>query len=122
MCIFLKIRFFLVKISDSIHLFKDIDGKDGMVKGKCTKRVDSAPLDDRSKSLILVNHFKTIPISQATCVDNSADLINMLGTCYGMAGSRWANFVAVDYYKVKSFTMHSYRLCSWPYTLIFAFI
>lgn len=24
----------------------------------------------------------------------------MLKTCYGAAGNRWANFVAVDYYKV----------------------
>lgn len=24
----------------------------------------------------------------------------MLQTCFGAAGNRWANFVAVDYYKV----------------------
>ncbi|XP_052110854.1 PI-PLC X domain-containing protein At5g67130-like isoform X3 [Arachis duranensis] len=31
--------------------------------------------------------------------DNSASLIDMLQTCHGAAGNRWANFVAVDYYK-----------------------
>ncbi|WJX57478.1 hypothetical protein P8452_43035 [Trifolium repens] len=74
-------------------------GKDGMVQGKCPKREDSSELNDRSKSLVLVNHFRTIPIQQATCKDNSKDLINMLSTCYAVAGNRWANFVAVDYYK-----------------------
>ena len=82
--------------------FMNVVGKDGMVQGRCPKRAESAALNDRRKSLVLVNHFRTIPIRQATCKDNSADLINMLSTCYGVAGNRWANFVAVDYYKVKS--------------------
>lgn len=81
------------------------DGKDGMDEGNCPKRAESSALSDRSKSLVLVNHFRTIPIKQATCKDNSEDLINMLSTCYGEAGNRWANFVAVDYYKVR-------KLCS----------
>jgi hypothetical protein len=86
------------------------DGKDGMVQGKCPKREDSSELNDRSKSLVLVNHFRTIPIQQATCKDNSKDLINMLSTCYAVACNRWANFVAVDYYKVKCSTLFYCRL------------
>lgn len=76
-------------------------GKRGMVKGRCPKRKESAPLSDKTKSLVLVNHFRTIPVKQATCKDNSQDLIHMLSTCFEEAGNRWANFVAVDYYKVK---------------------
>ncbi|KAI4358005.1 hypothetical protein L6164_001914 [Bauhinia variegata] len=74
-------------------------GNDGMVDGICPKRAESAPLNEKSKTLVLVNHFRSIPIKKVTCKDNSEDLMNMLGTCYGVAGNRWANFVAVDYYK-----------------------
>lgn len=63
-------------------LYMNADGKNGMVHGKCPNRVDSSALNDRSKSLVLVNHFRTIPIQQATCKDNSKHLINMLSTCY----------------------------------------
>ncbi|KAL2937364.1 hypothetical protein RDABS01_020813, partial [Bienertia sinuspersici] len=31
--------------------------------------------------------------------DNSANLMDMLRTCHAFSGNRWANFVAVDYYK-----------------------
>ncbi|KAJ6727840.1 PLC-LIKE PHOSPHODIESTERASES SUPERFAMILY PROTEIN [Salix koriyanagi] len=34
-----------------------------------------------------------------SCEDNSANLINMLRTCDAAAAGRWANFVAVNYYK-----------------------
>ncbi|KAF7827955.1 PI-PLC X domain-containing protein [Senna tora] len=81
-------------------------GNRGMVKGRCPKREESAPLNDRTKSLVLVNHFRTIPIKQASCLDNSQDLINMLYTCFGEAGNRWANFVAVDFYKHGSSCRH----------------
>ncbi|OVA00836.1 Phospholipase C [Macleaya cordata] len=74
-------------------------GNGGMESGKCPNRGESAPLDDKSKSLVLVNYFMSIPIKQLACGENSADLIDMLKTCYGSAGNRWANFVAVDYYK-----------------------
>ncbi|XP_052195231.1 PI-PLC X domain-containing protein At5g67130-like [Diospyros lotus] len=74
-------------------------GDRGMHPGSCRNRVESSPLDDKSKSLVLVNYFKRVPIKTATCVHNSARLINMLHTCHGSAGNRWANFVAVDYYK-----------------------
>ncbi|CAK8540420.1 unnamed protein product [Lathyrus sativus] len=73
-------------------------GRDGM-RGQCSKRANSSELNDRNKSLVLVNHFRTIPIRQASCKDNSQNLINMLSSCYLASGNRWANFVAVDYYK-----------------------
>ncbi|KAF8399645.1 hypothetical protein HHK36_015514 [Tetracentron sinense] len=74
-------------------------GSGGMYTGSCRNRGESASLDDKSKSLVLVNYFESIPLKQPTCTHNSGDLINMLHTCYGAAGNRWSNFVAVDYYK-----------------------
>ncbi|XP_021296864.1 PI-PLC X domain-containing protein At5g67130-like isoform X1 [Herrania umbratica] len=74
-------------------------GDGGMQAGSCSNRGESSALDDTSKSLVLVNYFHSVPSKSATCKDNSGDLINMLHTCYGAAGNRWANFVAVDYYK-----------------------
>ncbi|CAL0315252.1 unnamed protein product [Lupinus luteus] len=74
-------------------------GNGGMVKGKCSQRKESSPLNDKTKSLVLVNHFKTIPLKAFTAKDNSEKLIDMLSTCYDAAGNRWANFVAVNFYK-----------------------
>ena len=79
---------------------KHADGKNGMHSGSCQNREESAALSDKTKSLVMVNHFRSVPVTQLACVDNSADLMNMLDTCYSAAGNRWANFVAVDYYKV----------------------
>ncbi|XP_030481677.2 PI-PLC X domain-containing protein At5g67130 [Cannabis sativa] len=74
-------------------------GDGGMKAGSCPNRAESPALDDTSKRLVLVNYFESVPIKQTTCKHNSGDLINMIRTCYGAAGNRWANFVAVDYYK-----------------------
>ncbi|KDP24290.1 hypothetical protein JCGZ_25586 [Jatropha curcas] len=74
-------------------------GDGGMHVGSCPNRAESSSLSDKSKSLVLVNYFRTIPMKELTCIDNSGGLINMLHTCYGPAGNRWANFVAVNYYK-----------------------
>ncbi|XP_010936443.1 PI-PLC X domain-containing protein At5g67130 [Elaeis guineensis] len=74
-------------------------GDGGMKAGNCFNRAESAPLNDMSKSLVLVNYFPSIPVKLTACVQNSADLIGMLNTCYNAAANRWANFVAVDYYK-----------------------
>ncbi|XP_075651473.1 PI-PLC X domain-containing protein At5g67130-like isoform X3 [Castanea sativa] len=74
-------------------------GDGGMHAGNCPNRAESSPLNDRTKSLVLVNYFPTIPFKQIACEHNSANLINMLHTCFGAAGNRWANFVAVDFYK-----------------------
>ncbi|KAM1009839.1 hypothetical protein ACFX13_046094 [Malus domestica] len=73
-------------------------GDDGMKDG-CSNRGESSTLDDKTKSLVLVNYFASVPIKKGSCVDNSGNLINMLYTCHGAAGNRWANFVAVDFYK-----------------------
>ncbi|KAF1863874.1 hypothetical protein Lal_00030996 [Lupinus albus] len=78
---------------------KEKNGNDGEVKGKCSQRQESSPLNDKTKSLVLVNHFRTVPVKALAAKDNSHDLIDMLSTCYGAAGNRWANFVAVDFYK-----------------------
>ncbi|KAJ6369843.1 hypothetical protein OIU76_028154 [Salix suchowensis] len=74
-------------------------GDGGMKAGSCTNRGESPPLDDKSRSLVLVNYFRSIPMKQLSCGENSGNLINMLHACNGAAASRWANFVAVDFYK-----------------------
>ncbi|KAK4263609.1 hypothetical protein QN277_028998 [Acacia crassicarpa] len=74
-------------------------GRGGMEKGRCPKREESSAMNDKTKSLVLVNHFRTIPTKQLSCVDNSQHLLNMLSTCYLESGQRWSNFVAVDFYK-----------------------
>lgn len=80
-----------------------------MKAGNCPNRAESSPLDDKSKSLVLVNYFMSVPIKLLACGQNSGDLSDMLQTCYGAAGNRWANFVAVDYYKVcNTFFFYSY--------------
>ncbi|MQM05348.1 hypothetical protein Taro_038159 [Colocasia esculenta] len=74
-------------------------GDGGMRDGRCRNRAESAAMHDTGKSLVLVNYFSSIPVKQVACVHNSAELLGMLETCYAAAGNRWANFVAVDYYK-----------------------
>ncbi|KAG4911747.1 hypothetical protein JHK86_052180 [Glycine max] len=74
-------------------------GRKALKEGSCPNRKESSPLDDKSKSLVLVNYFRTIPLKPISCEDNSGGLIEMLQTCHRAAGNRWANFVAVDYYK-----------------------
>jgi len=74
-----------------------------MKAGDCFNRAESAPLYDTSKSLVFVNYFPSIPVKALACEHNSAELINMLDACYGAASNRWANFIAVDYYKVCAF-------------------
>ncbi|KAE8732775.1 PI-PLC X domain-containing protein [Hibiscus syriacus] len=75
-------------------------GDGGMKAGSCPNRGESSSLDDKTKSLVLVNYFPSESNKGEACEDNSGDLINMLHTCYAAAGNRWANFVAVDYYNV----------------------
>ncbi|KAL3525831.1 hypothetical protein ACH5RR_014203 [Cinchona calisaya] len=74
-------------------------GDGGMKEGDCFNRGESSPLNDTSKSLVLVNYFRSVPLKPLACVQNSGSLIDMLQTCHTAAANRWANFVAVDYYK-----------------------
>jgi len=57
---------------------------------------------------VLINYFRTFPLKAITCEDNSGGLIDMLKTCHGAAGNRWANYVAVDYYKVELWHIFSF--------------
>ncbi|KAF0921785.1 hypothetical protein E2562_020080 [Oryza meyeriana var. granulata] len=74
-------------------------GDDGMDAGKCSNRAESAPLNDKTKSLVLMNYFPSVPVKITACLQHSKGLTDMVNTCYGAAGNRWANFLAVDYYK-----------------------
>jgi hypothetical protein len=75
------------------------DGTLGMTAGSCPNRAESAPMSTTSRSLILVNYFPDIPDFATACKHNSAPLLDMLNTCHNSA-NRWANFIAVDFYKV----------------------
>ncbi|WVZ57278.1 hypothetical protein U9M48_007683 [Paspalum notatum var. saurae] len=74
-------------------------GDDGMDAGQCSNRAESAPLNDKTKSLVLMNYFPSVPVKFTACLQHSQSLTDMVNTCYGAAGNRWANFIAVDYYK-----------------------
>ncbi|GJN09935.1 hypothetical protein PR202_ga27990 [Eleusine coracana subsp. coracana] len=74
-------------------------GDDGMDPDACYKRSESSLLFDRTKSLVFVNYFRTIPRQAAACMEHSQGLLDVLKTCHAAAGNRWANFLAVDYYK-----------------------
>ncbi|XP_010480464.1 PREDICTED: PI-PLC X domain-containing protein At5g67130-like [Camelina sativa] len=77
-------------------------GDDGVKPDTCSNRGESAPLPNKNKALVLVNHFKTVPVKILTCEDNSEQLVDMIKTCYLAAGNRWANYVAVNFYKRSS--------------------
>ncbi|XP_048557483.1 PI-PLC X domain-containing protein At5g67130-like isoform X2 [Triticum urartu] len=74
-------------------------GSKGMVKGSCPNRAESAAMNDLSRSLVLVNYFRDLPNFPEACKDNSAQLLGVLDTCHAASGDRWANFIAVDFYK-----------------------
>ncbi|KAJ8453084.1 hypothetical protein Cgig2_014847 [Carnegiea gigantea] len=76
-----------------------LDGNGGMTAGSCPNRSESPPMNATTRSLVLVNYFPDAPDLVTACKHNSAPLISMLSTCYNAAGKRWANFVAVDFYK-----------------------
>ncbi|XP_074286308.1 PI-PLC X domain-containing protein At5g67130-like [Silene latifolia] len=81
------------------YLVENQYGNGGMVVGSCPNRAESPPMNTTSRSLVLVNYFPDAPDVTTACKHNSAPLVNMLSTCYNASGRRWANFVAVDYYK-----------------------
>ncbi|KAM3271495.1 hypothetical protein ACQJBY_041974 [Aegilops geniculata] len=74
-------------------------GDDGMDAGECSNRAESAPLNDKTKSLVLMNYFPSVPVKLTACLQHNKGLTDMASTCYSAAGNRWANFIAVDYYK-----------------------
>uniref|UniRef100_A0A1D1YQL4 PI-PLC X domain-containing protein At5g67130 n=1 Tax=Anthurium amnicola TaxID=1678845 RepID=A0A1D1YQL4_9ARAE len=74
-------------------------GNGGMKAGSCPSRAESSPMNTMTKSLVLMNYFPDAPNLVTACRDNSAPLIAMLNTCHNISNNRWANFVAVDFYK-----------------------
>ncbi|GAQ89545.1 hypothetical protein KFL_005340100 [Klebsormidium nitens] len=76
-------------------------GTRGMDSASCPVRDNgSSGLSDRSKSLVLVNWFGDLEASSAACTDNQlVTLQAKLQACYAAAGSRWANFLAVDFFQ-----------------------
>lgn len=77
------------------------DGDGGMKAGFCPNRAESSPMNTKTRSLVLQNYFPDTPHLARACSDNSAPLASMMNTCYGSAGKRWPNFIAVDFYKVS---------------------
>ncbi|XP_009147889.1 PI-PLC X domain-containing protein At5g67130 isoform X1 [Brassica rapa] len=74
-------------------------GNGGLKAGVCPNRAQSAPMSDKSKSLVLANHFPDAPDFVVACKQNSAPLLESIKACYQAAGQRWPNFIAVDFYK-----------------------
>ncbi|XP_010500524.1 PREDICTED: PI-PLC X domain-containing protein At5g67130 [Camelina sativa] len=74
-------------------------GNGGLKVGACPNRAQSKPMSDKSKSLVLVNHFPDAADLIVACKQNSASLLESIKTCYQAAGQRWPNFIAVDFYK-----------------------
>ncbi|XP_018467841.1 PI-PLC X domain-containing protein At5g67130 isoform X1 [Raphanus sativus] len=74
-------------------------GDGGLKAGVCPNRAQSAPMSDKSKSLVLANHFPDAPDFVVACKQNSAPLLESIKACYQAAGQRWPNFIAVDFYK-----------------------
>ncbi|XP_010519299.1 PREDICTED: PI-PLC X domain-containing protein At5g67130-like [Tarenaya hassleriana] len=74
-------------------------GNEGMRPGVCTNRPQSLPMNTKTKSLVLVNHFPDAPDLLTACKDNSASLMDTVNTCFEASAQRWPNFIAVDFYK-----------------------
>ncbi|KAL9673727.1 hypothetical protein QQ045_029988 [Rhodiola kirilowii] len=81
------------------YLVENQYGDAGMVAGSCPNRAQSSLMNTTSRSLVLVNYFPDNPNLAQACKYNSNPLISMVNTCYQAAGQRWANFIAVDFYK-----------------------
>ncbi|KAJ8763488.1 hypothetical protein K2173_002371 [Erythroxylum novogranatense] len=74
-------------------------GNGGTIAGSCPNRAESPAMNTTTRSLVLVNFFRDLPNFAEACKYNSAPLIDMVNTCYEASHKRWANFIAVDFYK-----------------------
>ncbi|VAH55159.1 unnamed protein product [Triticum turgidum subsp. durum] len=81
------------------YMVENMYGEVGMNSRACRNHSESAVLGDRTKSLVLVNYFRMPPVQGTSCMEHSRGLMEVLHTCHAAAGNRWANFLAVDYYK-----------------------
>lgn len=79
-----------------------------MRAGSCPNRSESPAMNTTTRSLVLMNYFPSTPSLTQSCRHNSAPLISMMNTCYEVAGRRWPNFIAVDYYRVFCCLRKSY--------------
>ncbi|KAH6558422.1 hypothetical protein KP509_1Z064900 [Ceratopteris richardii] len=68
-------------------------------RGECPSRAESAAMSTKSRSLLLLNFFPDNPLQPEACKYNSAPLQAMLPVCYNASGNRWANYLAIDFYK-----------------------
>lgn len=85
-----------------------------MKAGECPNRGESSPMNDTSKSLVLVNYFRTVPLKLLACGQNNNGLLDMTKTCHSVSSNRWANFLAVDFYKVpKQVSRLTFRVPSY---------
>ncbi|KAF8655089.1 hypothetical protein HU200_061219 [Digitaria exilis] len=80
-------------------LFDRSDGDDGMNHEACNNRSESPFLYNRTRSLVLVNYFRTVALPWTASTEHSHGLVDVLKICHIAAGNRWANFLAVDFYK-----------------------
>nr|GEY97302.1 PI-PLC X domain-containing protein At5g67130 [Tanacetum cinerariifolium] len=81
------------------YLVENQYGDGEMKQSECPNQGESSLLKDTSKSLVLVNYFRTLPLKVLAYGQNIEGLLNMTKTCYSESGNRWANFLAVDFYK-----------------------
>lgn len=79
-----------------------VDGRRGKDTWNCTKRDDLSPLEQKRKSLVLLNYHSTPIFARYYNEMNSEDLMNATHKCYTAASNNWANFIAVDYGKVHN--------------------
>lgn len=101
-------------------LWNCLDGNEGMVSGKCPNRAESSSMDNKTKSLVLMNFFPDNPSLISACSNNSAPLLSMLNTCHSASANRWANYIAVDFYKV--FRSCIFLVGYWSFNLIFVIL
>ncbi|XP_076930165.1 PI-PLC X domain-containing protein At5g67130-like [Bidens hawaiensis] len=81
------------------YLVENQYGTVGMKSGLCPNRAESAAMNTTSRSLVLMNYFPDTPDLTQACKHNSDPLMSMVKTCHDLAGKRWPNFIAVDFYK-----------------------